>query len=225
MPPATRSPNTPVIRELGLREYEPLWRAMQRFTLERDAGTADEIWLCEHPPVFTLGLNGKREHLLNPGKIPVIDIDRGGQVTYHGPGQLLFYPLLDLQRRRLGVRQLVELLEQSVIDLLAEHGIVSQARRDAPGVYVEGAKIAALGLRIKRGRSYHGLSLNVDMDLEPFGRINPCGYENLPVTRCADLGIDAGMPELAAKLQQYFCGYLQTDPESCQTNINTPGKQ
>ena len=225
MPPATRSPNTPVIRELGLREYEPLWRAMQRFTLERDAGTADEIWLCEHPPVFTLGLNGKREHLLNPGKIPVIDIDRGGQVTYHGPGQLLFYPLLDLQRRRLGVRQLVELLEQSVIDLLAEHGIDSQARRDAPGVYVEGAKIAALGLRIKRGRSYHGLSLNVDMDLEPFGRINPCGYENLPVTCCADLGIDAGMPELAARLQQHFCNYLQTGAKSRKANINKPGEQ
>ena len=204
MPPATRSPNTPVIRELGLQEYEPLWRAMQRFTLERDAGTADEIWFCEHPPVFTLGLNGKREHLLNPGGIPVIDIDRGGQVTYHGPGQLLFYPLLDLQRRHLGVRQLVELLEQSVIDLLAEHGIVSQARRDAPGVYVEGAKIAALGLRIKRGRSYHGLSLNVDMDLEPFGRINPCGYENLPVTRCADLAINAKLPELAQQLLFHF---------------------
>jgi lipoyl(octanoyl) transferase len=161
---------------------------MRDFTERRDGSTPDEIWFVEHPPVFTLGLNAGREHLLAPGEIPVVQTDRGGQVTYHGPGQLLAYTLVDLRRARLNVRQLVSALERAVIDLLANDGIGATARRDAPGVYVAGAKLASLGLRIRRGASYHGLALNVAMDLEPFSRINPCGFESLPVTQLADLG-------------------------------------
>jgi lipoyl(octanoyl) transferase len=178
----------PVIRRLGLVAYEPCWRAMQAFTDQRDAATPDEIWFAEHPPVFTLGLNGSREHLLAPGDIPVVPIDRGGQVTYHGPGQLLIYPLIDLKRHRLGVRELVVGLEQAVIGYAAELGIEALGRRDAPGVYVRGAKLASVGLRVRRGASYHGLALNVALDLEPFGRINVCGYRGLAVTQLADLG-------------------------------------
>lgn len=175
------------VRELGRRDYEPVWRAMQAFTDRRDADTADELWLVEHPPVFTVGLNGKPEHLLSPGNIPVVPVDRGGQVTYHGPGQLVAYTLLDLRRLGLGPRQLVTVLEGAVIALLAEAGIHAEARREAPGVYVDGAKIAALGLRVRRGCCYHGLSLNVGMDLEPFSRINPCGYPGLKVTQVSEL--------------------------------------
>lgn len=175
------------IRHLGQLDYEPVWHEMQQFTANRDETTDDELWLVEHPPVFTLGLNGKAHHLLNPGDIPVINADRGGQVTYHGPGQIVLYCLLDLNRLGIGVQQLVQNIEQAIINLLARHGINASGRRDAPGVYVDGAKIAALGLRIKRGKSYHGLSLNVDMDLEPFSRINPCGYEGMAVTQFADL--------------------------------------
>ncbi len=185
---------------------------MQRFTRQRSNDNIDELWLLEHPPVFTQGLNGKPEHLLQPGNIPVLQVDRGGQVTYHGPGQLVFYPLLDLQRHHLGVRQLVSLLEQIVIDLLAAYHISAHSRADAPGVYVDGAKIAALGLRIKRGCSYHGLALNIDMDLEPFSRINPCGYENLPVTQCRDLGIHADVDTLTRQLQQLFIEQLNFRP-------------
>src|SRR5580693_6353422 len=166
-------------------EYEPTWRAMQRFTAERDATTPDEIWFLEHPPVFTLGLNASRAHVLAPGDIPVVQIDRGGQVTYHGPGQLVVYPLLDLRRLGLGVRDLVTALEAAVVAFAADLGLEAAARRDAPGVYIAGRKLASLGLRIRRGCSYHGLALNVAMDLEPFGRINPCGYAGLEVT---DLG-------------------------------------
>ena len=162
---------------------------MQAFTDTRDAHTPDELWLLEHPPVFTLGRNGKDEHVRDPGNIPVIRADRGGQVTYHGPGQLIAYCLLDLRRRRLGVQSLVQTLEQAVIDLLAEHGVTGARRDKAPGVYVEGRKIAALGLRVRRGCSFHGLALNVDMDPAPFARINPCGYEGLEVTQLRDLGI------------------------------------
>lgn len=197
-----------ILRELGLQDYLAVWRAMQTFTLQRKDNTTDELWLVEHPPVFTLGLNGKREHLLRPGNIPVIDVDRGGQVTYHGPGQLVFYPLLNLQRHKLGVRQLVTLLEQLVIDLLARYQISAQSRADAPGVYVDGAKIAALGLRIKRGGSYHGLALNIKMDLEPFSRINPCGYENMPVTQCHDLNIQADVKTIATQMRQQFIEQL-----------------
>ncbi len=190
--------NTLTVRRLGVRDYQPVWRAMQEYTERRGADSADELWLVEHPPVFTVGLNGKPEHLLAPGDIPVVQIDRGGQVTYHGPGQLVFYPLLDLRRLKLGVRQLVTSLEQAVIDLLADYGITAVGRRDAPGVYVDGAKIAALGLRVRRGCSYHGLSLNVAMDLEPFARINPCGYPDLRVTQLSAL---AGPVEMAAVAQ------------------------
>lgn len=168
-----------IVRQLGLREYEPVWREMQRFTDTRSADTADEVWLVEHPPVFTLGLNGKREHILRAGDIPVVNCDRGGQVTYHGPGQLVAYLLLDVRRRGLGVKALVANIEQAIIELLAGYQIHGQRREGEPGIYVGAAKIAALGLRIRRGCSYHGLSLNVDMDLTPFSRINPCGYADL----------------------------------------------
>ncbi len=177
-----------IVRRLGRQDYEPVWRAMQAYTDTRTAESPDKLWLLQHPPVFTQGLNGRPEHLLDPGAIPVIQVDRGGQVTYHGPGQVVAYVLLDLKRRGLGVRELVTTLEQSVIDLLAEYGIAAQARRDAPGVYVAGRKIASLGLRVRRGCSYHGLSLNVAMDLAPFRRINPCGYQGLEVTQLAELG-------------------------------------
>jgi lipoyl(octanoyl) transferase len=187
---------------------------MQQFTDRRDATTPDELWLVEHPPVFTLGMNGKPEHLLDPGDIPVVNIDRGGQVTYHGPGQLVAYLLLDLKRRKLGVRMLVERIEQAVIDLLADYGIEARGRRDAPGVYVGEKKIAALGLRVRRGCSYHGLALNVNMDLAPFKRINPCGHAGLEVTRLADLGgpdsIDAVAPALCAGLARQL-GYNETE--------------
>jgi lipoyl(octanoyl) transferase len=176
------------VRRLGERPYESTWRAMQAFTDARDADTPDELWLLTHPPVYTLGQAGRPEHLLAPGAIPVIQVDRGGQVTYHGPGQLVAYLLLDLRRAGLGVRRLVSLLEQSVIELLGGYGIAAAARPDAPGVYVAGAKIASLGLRVRRGCSFHGLALNVDMDLAPFTRINPCGLPGLAVTQLADLG-------------------------------------
>jgi len=181
--------DAPLIRHLGLAPYEPTWRAMQRFTDERQPDTPDEIWMLEHPPVFTLGLNASREHLLSPGAIPVVQIDRGGQVTYHGPGQLVVYPLMDLRRRRVGVRQLVVALENAVIAYAAELGIAAKGSRKAPGVYVGDAKLASIGLRIRRGASYHGLSLNVALDLEPFERINVCGYRGLAVTRLADHGV------------------------------------
>ncbi|HHJ14163.1 MAG TPA: lipoyl(octanoyl) transferase LipB [Gammaproteobacteria bacterium] len=185
------------LRRLGVCDYVPVWREMQAFTADRQGPQADSLWLLQHRPVFTLGMNGKREHLLDPGEIPVVEVDRGGQVTYHGPGQLVAYPLLDLRARGLGVRTLVQLLERSVIDWLAERGIAARARRDAPGVYVDGAKIAALGLRVRRGCCYHGLSFNVDMDLEPFSRINPCGYAGLAVTQLRDLGIEASVDAVA----------------------------
>ncbi len=177
----------PRVVHLGLAPYEPTWRAMQRFTDGRDPSTPDEIWMVEHPPVFTLGLNASREHLLSPGDIPVVQIDRGGQVTYHGPGQLVIYPLIDLRRHALGVRQLVVALENAIIAYVGELGVAATGSRDAPGVYVEGAKLASIGLRIRRGASYHGLALNVSLDLQPFERINVCGHRGLGVTRLADL--------------------------------------
>ncbi|MBZ0072433.1 MAG: lipoyl(octanoyl) transferase LipB [Gammaproteobacteria bacterium] len=196
------------IHRLGHAEYEPTWRAMQTFTAGRGADTPDELWLLEHPPVFTLGLNAKPGHLLAPGDIPVVPTDRGGQVTYHGPGQLVGYLLFDIARRGLGVQRLVGLMEQAVIDLLAGQGITAGRRDDAPGVYVDGAKIAALGLRVKRGRSYHGLALNVDMDLEPFGRINPCGYAGLPVTQLRDLGISLDLDAVSEHLASHLTRLL-----------------
>jgi lipoyl(octanoyl) transferase len=185
---ASTQSTAPLIKHLGLVPYEPTWRAMQRFTDERDQSTQDEIWMVEHPPIFTLGLNASREHVLSPGDIPVLQIDRGGQVTYHGPGQLVIYPLLNLKRLALGVRQLVVALENAVIAYVGEVGVAASGSRAAPGVYVNGAKLASIGLRIRRGASYHGLALNVSLDLQPFERINVCGYRGLTVTRLADLG-------------------------------------
>jgi lipoyl(octanoyl) transferase len=190
------------IRELGQVAYEPVWHAMQRFTDSRDAQTMDEIWLLEHPPVFTQGQAGKAEHVLFPGDIPVVQVDRGGQVTYHGPGQLVGYLLLDIRRSGLGVRDMVTRIEQCLIDLLAGYGIPANARSDAPGVYVDGAKIASLGLRIRHGCSFHGLSLNVDMDLQPFQRINPCGMANLPMTQLRDLTGPLSIAAVQARLRQ-----------------------
>ncbi|HEY6611459.1 MAG TPA: lipoyl(octanoyl) transferase LipB [Pseudomonas sp.] len=175
------------VRELGLVDYPQAWQAMQRFTNQRGPDTSDEIWLLEHPPVFTQGQAGKAEHLLMPGDIPVIQADRGGQVTYHGPGQLVAYLLLDVRRSGVGVRELVSRMERSLVELLASYDVEAYAKPDAPGVYVGAAKIASLGLRIRNGRSFHGLALNVDMDLEPFRRINPCGYAGMAMTQLKDV--------------------------------------
>ena len=202
---ASREPN---LRWLGRAEYEPTWRAMQSFTDERGPQTRDEIWFLEHPPVFTLGMNAAREHVLAPGDIPLVQIDRGGQVTYHGPGQLVVYPLLDVRRRGLGVRQLVMALENGIIDLLASRNIEAVGRRDAPGIYVEGRKVASIGLRIRRGCSYHGLAFNVAMDLEPFRRINPCGYRGLEVTDLRTLGVSLELRNAAELLAPYLLGAL-----------------
>ncbi len=194
----------PVIRRLGLVEYEPTWRAMQRFTDERDSTTPDEIWFLEHPPVFTLGMNASPAHVLAPGDIPVVQIDRGGQVTYHGPGQLVVYPLIDLRRSGVGIRDLVTALERSVIDLAAEHEIAAECRRNAPGVYVAGRKLASVGIRGRRGASYHGLAVNIRLDLEPFSRINPCGYEGLQMTQLAELGGPDSVEAAAAALEPHL---------------------
>jgi len=200
-----------VVRELGRQVYEPVWRAMQEFTNTRSESTPDEIWFCEHDSVFTLGLNTKPEHLLAPGDIPVIQIDRGGQVTYHGPGQLMIYPLIDLRRAGLGVRDLVTALEQSVVDLAADYGIEAASRCDAPGVYVDGVKLASVGLRIRRGSSFHGMALNVDVDLEPFSRINPCGFKDLQLTDLARLGADNDLAAVRDKLLPHLLRHLHID--------------
>ncbi len=188
------------VRKMGLSDYRETWMAMQQFTDRRDADTPDELWLTEHRPVFTQGLNGSAEHLLAPGDIPVVQVDRGGQVTYHGPGQLVLYCLLDIMRLGIGVKGLVGRIEQSIIALLGDYGIDAQARAGAPGVYVGDAKIAALGLRIRKGCCYHGLSLNVDMDLEPFRRINPCGFRGLAVTQLRDLGVGDDLQTVGDRL-------------------------
>ncbi len=196
--------SAPRVRMLGRVAYEPTWRAMQAFNAARTPATGDQVWMVEHPPVFTLGLAGRREHVLAPGAIAVVPTDRGGQVTYHGPGQVVGYTLVDLKRARLGARELVRRLEQAVLDVLAGYGIAGRRRDGMPGVYVEDAKIAAVGLRIARGCSYHGIALNVDCDLEPFSRIDPCGYPGLVTTRLADHGvrdsIDAVQRRVAAAL-------------------------
>ena len=189
-------------------EYEPTWRAMQRFTDERGAGTQDEIWFLEHPPVFTLGMNAGRDHVLAPGEIPVVRIDRGGQVTYHGPGQLVVYPLVDLRRAGLGVRDIVTALERSVIDYAAELGVSAECRKSAPGVYVDGRKLASVGIRVRRGASYHGVALNVSVDLEPFHRINPCGYTGLEMTRLADLSSVDSVSTAAEALKPHLLRHL-----------------
>ncbi len=175
------------VRALGTVDYVPVWEAMKSFTDSRDGGTADEIWVLQHPSVFTQGQAGKSEHVLVPGDIPVVPVDRGGQVTYHGPGQLVAYIMVDIKRRNIGVRVLVSLIEQAIVETLSFYGVEAAARKDAPGVYVGEAKIASLGLRIRKGRSFHGLSLNVDMDLEPFSRINPCGYQGMKIVQLSGL--------------------------------------
>ena len=196
------------VRELGLVPYQPAWQAMQQFTNERGPDTPDEIWLLEHPPVFTQGQAGKAEHVLLPGDIPVVQVDRGGQVTYHGPGQMIAYLLLDVRRSGLGVRELVSCMERSLIGLLAEYGVEAYAKPDAPGVYVGAAKIASLGLRIRNGRSFHGLALNVDMDLDPFRRINPCGYAGLAMTQLRDLAGTIDFAEVRAALVRQLLAQL-----------------
>jgi lipoyl(octanoyl) transferase len=203
------APLNPEIRFLGLVEYTPTWQAMKQFTSTRNTDTPDEIWLLQHPPVYTQGLAGKPEHLLHTNDIPVVKTDRGGQITYHGPGQIVAYLLLDLRRWKLNVRELVRLMEQAVIDLLAQHGVEAQGREDAPGVYVGEAKIASLGLKIKHGCCYHGIAFNADMDLSPFSNINPCGYAGLRVTQTRDVGIDAPLPELEQQFAQNLLLLLQ----------------
>jgi lipoyl(octanoyl) transferase len=198
-----------MIRNLGLQHYETTWQAMQQFTLERTEETVDEIWIVEHFPVYTLGLNGKPEHLLDAGAIPVIRSDRGGQVTYHGPGQLVIYTLLDIKRLKIGVRQLVTILEQAMISALAGYGITALARAEAPGVYVDGKKIGSIGMRIKKNCSYHGLSFNNQMDLSPFDSINTCGYPELEVTQLADLGVAVKNSELALPVIQAITTAIQ----------------
>lgn len=205
-----------IVRDLGRQPYAPVWHAMQRFTDAREEATPDEVWLVEHDPVFTLGQAGKPEHVLAPGDIPVIHVDRGGQVTYHGPGQIVAYPLLDLRRLGIGVRDYVCKLEQTVIDTLAEWNIGAERQAGMPGVYVAGAKIASLGVRVRHGRTFHGLAFNVAMDLEPFHRINPCGYAGLRMTSVLDLGGPSGLdevkPVLLEQMSRQFGLVLRPDP-------------
>lgn len=196
--------NTVVIRYLGREDYVKSWQAMQQFTNQRDENSLDEIWALEHPPVFTQGQNGKAEHLLSPGNIPVIPVDRGGQVTYHGPGQLVIYTLIDIKRKKINVREIVTLLEKSVIQLLSDYQINAAAKCKAPGVYVENKKICSIGLRIRRGCAFHGLALNVTMDLEPFTRINPCGFSGLEMTQLSALYPEVNMNIVANQLVEYL---------------------
>lgn len=188
------------IRHLGLADYHTVWQAMRDYTEKRGGAEDDALWIVEHPPVYTQGLAGKAEHILNPGNIPVVPVERGGQVTYHGPGQLIVYLLLDIKSANVGVRALVSLIEDSIIAVLAHYGVTAHARADAPGVYVDGRKIASLGLKIRKGCTYHGLALNVDMNLAPFAGINPCGLKGMKMTQLRDLGVRAGMTEVADKV-------------------------
>ena len=205
---ATPEKTSPTLKYLGKVDYEPTWRQMQKITDVRDENTPDEIWFLQHPPVFTLGMNASSEHLLAPGSIPVVPIDRGGQVTYHGPGQLVVYPLIDLRRAGLGVRDMVTALERSVVDSAAEYGIQAYPRADAPGVYVDSKKLASVGLRVRRGCTYHGLAFNVDMDLEPFSRINPCGYQGLQITQLTELGGPSDVELMARVLAPHLLRHL-----------------
>lgn len=205
---ATGSTCTVTIKNMGITEYLTTWQAMKNFTAQRTRETPDEIWLLEHLPVYTQGIAGKPEHLLFPNQIPVIKTDRGGQITYHGPGQIILYLLLDLHRRQLNIRQLVRKMEGAVIDLLSEYDVVAQGNENAPGVYVNGAKIASLGLKIRRGACYHGIAFNADMDLVPFTAINPCGYRGLRVIQAKDLGITDSKEILATRLAQNFIDQL-----------------
>ena len=218
------------VRRLGLQDYEPIWRAMQYIADHPEQERGDEIWLLTHKPVFTLGQAGRSEHLLNPGDIPVVQTDRGGQVTYHGPGQLVIYLLLNLRNRNMGVRDLVNLIETGIVRMLQDHGVSGNTRREAPGVYVDNAKIAALGLRVRKGRSYHGLSFNIDMDLEPFQRIDPCGYQGMQVTQLADLIQDRELQDRETLMKRTatglannllgLLGYQQIDSDNSQARID-----
>ena len=200
--------HTLLVKHLGRVEYEPTWRAMQQFTESREQGSTSEAWIVEHPPVFTQGQAGKPEHLLAVSEIPVVQSDRGGQVTYHGPGQVVIYLLLNLRDTGMGIRGLVTAIEDSIIAMLADHNIDAESRRDAPGVYVDEAKIAALGLRVKRGFTYHGLSFNLDMDLSPFQEINPCGYQGLAVTQGAELGLSLSFDQAAKAILEQLCSRI-----------------
>lgn len=199
---------TPEVRYLGRVEYEPTWRAMQHFSETRGLDARDELWIVEHPPVFTIGLNGTPDHLLRRSEIPVVHVDRGGQITYHGPGQLVIYLLLDLRRRNYGVRELVRRMERAVVALLGEEGIAAAGDEAAPGVYVGNAKIAALGLRVRNGCCYHGVALNIDLDLAPFTDINPCGHAGMPVTRTRDLGLDLTVAAAGDRLSRHLLALL-----------------
>ena len=200
--------HTLLVKHLGRVEYEPTWRAMQQFTESREQGSTSEAWIVEHPPVFTQGQAGKPEHLLTVNEIPLVQSDRGGQVTYHGPGQVVIYLLLNLRDTGMGIRGLVTAIEDSIIAMLAEHNIDAASRRDAPGVYVDEAKIAALGLRVKRGFTYHGLSFNLDMDLSPFQQINPCGYQGLAVTQGSELGLSLSFEQVANAILEELCSRI-----------------
>ncbi|MGH1461636.1 MAG: lipoyl(octanoyl) transferase LipB [Neptuniibacter sp.] len=193
-----------IVRDLGLQPYEPTWQKMQTFTNERDDSVVDEIWLLQHEPVFTQGQAGKEEHLLSTGDIPVVQVDRGGQVTYHGPGQLIIYLLINLKRKKVGVRDLVTIMEESVVETLNDYQVEAYAKPDAPGVYVKNNKIASLGLRVRRGCSFHGLALNLDMDLEPFLRINPCGYAGMAMTQLASLVDSLDQTEVSERLVSHL---------------------
>lgn len=208
-----------IIRPLGRCDYLPTWQAMRQFTSERMSQTRDEIWLLEHPPIYTQGQTGRSEHLIDPGSIPVIKTDRGGQVTYHGPGQVVVYTLLDIARRGQGIRQLVNILEQAVINLLTDYSIVAYALPNAPGVYVAGSKIASLGLRVRHGRVYHGLALNVAMDLTPFSRIHPCGYPNLSITQLTDLCGPCNPLEVADAFVLHLLYLLESKPHRSSSDI------
>lgn len=211
--PGQRAARAAIVRDLGRQPYAPVWHAMQRFTDARTDDTPDELWVVEHDPVFTLGQAGKDEHVLAPGDIPVLHVDRGGQVTYHGPGQIVVYPLLQLRRLGIGVRDYVCRIEQAIIDTLAEWNIGAERRDGAPGVYVGGAKVAALGIRVRRGCTFHGLAFNVAMDLEPFHRINPCGYQGLQVTSMVDLGGPSGMAAVTPVLLGHLARQFGLDPQ------------
>lgn len=210
-----------IIRQLNNSDYVDVWHAMQNFTDNRDENTADELWLVEHPPVFTQGQAGKDEHLLMPGDIPVVKVDRGGQVTYHGPGQQVIYFMINLRRRKMGVRELVTLVEDGIIASMADFGIIAKAKADAPGVYVDDKKVASLGLRIRKGCSFHGLALNVNMDLSPFLRINPCGYQGLEMVQTIDLQGPTSVEQAGDSLVKHLSELLQTENLSYQTGLDT----
>lgn len=213
--------NTLIIRQLNSIDYVDVWHAMQNFTDNRDENTADELWLVEHPPVFTQGQAGKDEHLLMPGDIPVVKVDRGGQVTYHGPGQQVIYFMINLRRRKMGVRELVTLIENGIVASMADFGIEAKAKPDAPGVYVNDKKIASLGLRVRKGCSFHGLALNVNMDLSPFQRINPCGYQGLEMIQTIDLQGPTSVEQAGDSLVKHLSELLQTENLSYQTGLET----